>query len=162
MNGIILGIGESGASRNADDEIKTLGLGSCVAVILLDPGTHAVGMVHIALPDSSVTTPEEVKKRPGRFADTGIDTVLRDMASQGARDPRKMIVKLIGGATIMDPNNTFNVGKRNVLAIKKILWEKGMGARAEDVGGNYSRTVIVSVATGIVKVRSPGRGEWKV
>jgi len=162
MSGIILGIGESGASRTAGEEIKTLGLGSCVAVILLDPPTRTVGMVHIALPDSSVTTPEEVKNRPGRFADTGIDSLLRDMSRQGAKDPRKMIVKLVGGATIMDPNKTFNVGKRNVLAIKKVLWEKGMGARAEDVGGNYSRTVIVSVSTGVVKVRSPGRGEWKV
>ena len=35
----------------------------------------------------------------------------------------------------MDPNNTFNIEKRNVPAIKKILRGHGMGAVAEDNDG---------------------------
>ena len=73
-----------------------------------------------------------------------------------------MVVKLAGGAKIMDPNDTFNIGKRNVLAAKKVLWGHGMGAVAEDVGGNYSRTVSVSVNTGEILLCSPGRPDWKL
>jgi len=62
----------------------------------------------------------------------------------------------------MDPNNTFNIGKRNVLALKKHLWAYGLGPLAEDVGGNHSRTVSVFVDTGKVVVNCPGRGQWEV
>ena len=72
------------------------------------------------------------------------------------------IVKLVGGANVADPNNTFNIGKRNVLAIKKILWQCRMGAVAEDVGKNYGRSVAVAVDTGRVVVTSPGRGDWQI
>lgn len=162
MSTNILGIGEFGASRTPGDVVKTLGLGSCVAVVMLDPGTRTVGMVHVALPDSSIATPDDIKRLPGRFADTAIPALLNCMAKLGANKCENMIVKLAGGAVIMDPKNTFNIGKRNVLAIKKLLWERGMGARAEDVGANYSRSVSVSVDSGLVEVYSPGRGQWTV
>lgn len=162
MSTKILGIGEYGSARGAGEVVKTLGLGSCVAVVILDPATRTVGMVHVALPDSSIATPDDIKKLPGRFADTALDALLKDMARHGAIKHREMIVKLAGGAVIMDPKNTFNIGKRNVLAIKKALWEKQMGARSEDVGENYSRSVSVSVDTGIVEVYSPGRGKWTI
>ena len=62
----------------------------------------------------------------------------------------------------MDPNGTFNIGKRNVLAIRKILWKLRLGARKEDVGDNFSRTVSVDVDTGKVLISSPKRGEWEL
>ena len=62
----------------------------------------------------------------------------------------------------MDPNNTFNIGKRNVLAIRKILERFRLGAIAEDVGGNISRSVSIEMNTGKVIVSSPGRGEWEL
>ena len=62
----------------------------------------------------------------------------------------------------MDPNNTFSIGKRNILAIKKILWKFGMGAVAEDVGGGISRTVSVDVDGGRVTISSPARESWEI
>ena len=159
---IVLGIGDFGASNTQGATVKTYALGSCVAVVLLHPPTRTVGMVHIALPESSIN-PAKVKERPGYFADTGLPLLLREMAKFGC-DPRGkgLYVKLAGGASIMDQNETFNIGKRNVLAVKKILWSFGLGAVAEDVGGNYSRTVSVSVNTGQVILTSPGRPDWKL
>lgn len=162
MSKIILGIGDLGASNTPGSEVKTFALGSCVAVILLDPKTHTVGMVHVALPESKVN-PDKAKTLPGYFADSGIPALLQAMTQQGCRaNGRGMVVKLVGGAAVMDKNDIFNIGKRNVLAIKKLLWGHGMGALAEDVGGNYSRTVSVAVNTGEVIVTCPGRGQWKV
>jgi chemotaxis protein CheD len=162
MKQVILGVGELGASREPGSVIKTFALGSCIAVVLFSPVTRSAGMVHVALPDS-LTNPEKARERPGYFADTGIPPLLREMAALGNRPEGKgLTVKLIGGASIMDNNGVFNIGKRNLLAIKKILWGHGLGAIAEDVGGNYSRTVTVDVATGTVSVSCPGRGQWQV
>jgi len=74
-----------------------------------------------------------------------------------ATNLRKVIVKMTGGANVMDKNNTFNIGKRNALALKKALWQKRMGAVAEDVGGTISRTVTINVDDGKVVITTPGR-----
>jgi chemotaxis protein CheD len=102
-------------------------------------------------------------EKPGYFADTGIPALLNQMAKFGCNPKGKgMVVKLCGGANVMDTNDTFQIGKRNALSIKKILWKYGMGAVAEDIGGNFSRTVTVSVATGEITLSSPGRPNWKL
>lgn len=159
---LMLGVGDYGASRTQGQEIKTMALGSCVSVILLDPAVHCVGMVHVALPDSSVNQ-ARAEEKPGYFADTGIPALILRMVQLGCQaGGRGWIVKLIGGANVADQSNIFNIGKRNVVAIKKILWKLKMAPRKEDVGGNYSRTVSVDVARGRVIVSSPGRGNWQV
>jgi chemotaxis protein CheD len=162
MKTMVLGVGDLGANNDQDSEIKTYALGSCVSVVLLDPKTRTIGMVHVALPESKINQ-TKAKERPGYFADTGIPKLLDEMAKLGCQPKGKgLIVKLAGGAAIMDHNDTFNIGKRNLLAIKKILWGYGMGPRSEDVGGTFSRTVSVSVKTGEVILSSPGRPNWKI
>ncbi len=162
MKVVVLGIGGLGASKEAGAVLKTFALGSCIAVVFFCPTTRSAGMVHVALPDSHINL-EKARELPGYFADTGIPPLLREMARLSNRIGGKGLrVKLIGGASIMDDSGVFNIGKRNLLAIKKILWAHGLGAIAEDVGGNYSRTVSVDVATGEVTVFCPGRGQWQV
>lgn len=161
-NTLMLGVGELGASNESATEVKTMALGSCVAVIVMDPKTRTVGMVHIALPDSRVSQ-ERAKELPGYFADTGIPALIDEMGRKGCQGKGKgWIVKLVGGANVADPNNTFNIGKRNALAIKKMLWKYRMGAKAEDLGKSISRTVVVDVEQGRVVISSPGRGEWEI
>jgi len=162
MSDLVLGIGDFGVSKTVGAIVKTYALGSCVAIVLLDPRTRTVGMIHIALPDSKIN-PSKVRERPGYFADTGIPRLLEKMVSvSGNSNTRSLVVKIAGGASIMDPNDTFNIGKRNVLAAKKILWAHGMGPVAEDVGANYSRTVAVPVDSGEMLISCPGRGQWKI
>ncbi len=154
---VTLGIGEYGVVKNPGDVIKTHALGSCVAIIILDPTTRSIGMVHVALPESKVH-PARAEKLPGYFADTAVPVLLQMMKGMGAAgNLKKLVVKLTGGANVMDKNNTFNIGKRNALAIKKALWQQRMGAVAEEVGGTISRTVTVAVDDGKVVVTSPGR-----
>ncbi|MCX6640565.1 MAG: chemotaxis protein CheD [bacterium] len=158
MGIIYVGVGELAASRSPGDVVKILALGSCVGVIMLAPQQKIVGLLHVALPDSSINAKRGIEK-PGTFADTGIPQLLNELKKMGHLRG-KLTVKLAGGASIMDPNNTFNIGKRNILAIKKILWKFGLGAIAEDLGGNYCRTLSVDVDSGLVTISSPGRGTW--
>ena len=154
---IYVGVGEIATSRNPENVLVT-SLGSCVAVIMLAPGVRAAGMAHIALPSSSVNV-EQSRSKPGYYADTGIPRLLAEMDKlYGGKSKRgRLLVKLSGGANIMDPNSTFDIGKRNVLAIKKILWENRLGVLVEDIGENISRNVRVSVDTGKVVVKSLGK-----
>jgi chemotaxis protein CheD len=162
MQVITLGVGDLGAANVPGTIIKTLALGSCVAVLFLDPKTRTIGMAHIALPESNINH-GKAKEKPGYFVDTGIPALLTEMNRIGCKQNGKgMIVKLVGGAKIMDPNNTFNIGKRNVLAIKKVLWPLGMGVVAEDVGGSISRSVSLDVDRGQVVISSSGRNDWSI
>ena len=162
MGLIVLGVGDYGATGKPEDTIKTYALGSCVGVMMLDSKAQVAGMIHVALPDSSIN-PTKAKGHPGYFADTGIPKLMEELRKSGSRNNGSgMVVKMAGGANILDPNDTFSIGKRNVLAIKKILWGLGMGVVAEDIGGNYSRTVSLELAAGTVEINSPGRGSWKL
>ncbi|NOX88654.1 MAG: chemotaxis protein CheD [Calditrichaeota bacterium] len=159
MANLIVGVGDIVVSRNPHDQIKTYALGSCVALIFYSPHLKVAGMAHIALPDSKVNK-ERAKKKPGYFADTAIPKLINNLKQLGIQKNSQVWIKMVGGANILDPQGKFNIGKRNVLAIKKFLWKYCLGAIAEDVGENHSRTVSVIVRDGRVIVSSPGRGEW--
>lgn len=159
---IILGIGDLKISNRPGDIIKTFALGSCVAVIVLAASSRTVGMAHVALP-YSLDHKDASIRNPGYFADIAIPALLKKMAINGSPETRKdVIVKLAGGAVIMDPNNVFEIGKRNILAIRKCLWKYGLGPLAEDVGGTISRTVSVSVDTGQVTLSSGNQKVWAI
>jgi chemotaxis protein CheD len=162
MGLIVLGVGDYGATAKADDTIRTYALGSCVGVVMVNQKSNIAGMIHIALPDSSINS-TKARTSPGYFADTGIPMLLKDMQKCGQTDNgRSLLVKIAGGANILDPNDTFSIGKRNVLAIKKILWGLGMGVVAEDIGGTFSRTLSVEASSGRIVISCPGRGKWEI
>lgn len=161
MGTIFIGVGEYAVSKRSGDVLKMMALGSCIGVIMFDLVSGTVGAVHVALPDSSINEKKAVRK-PGMFAETGIAMLLNKMNKLAIDKKNRFIVKIAGGASIMDPNNTFNIGKRNILAVRKYLWKHRLGAIAEDVGESFSRTVTVSVDTKRIIISSPGRGEWEL
>ena len=154
-----VGIGEYVVSNNPGDTIKTYALGSCVAVVMYDETSKVGGMIHIALPDSKVN-PKKAETRPGFFADTGLPIFLKEMKKKGATRNRSWI-KLAGCSNIMDESNTFDIGRRNAIAVKRYLWKNGLGVIKEDIGSNISRTVSIKVSTGEVAV-SNSREKWNI
>ncbi len=162
METTVIGVGEFGTVGNPGDVIKTFALGSCVAVVVMDKRTRVVGLLHVALP-SSKTNPERAKSDPGYFADTGIPELLEQMVAAGTRrGDTDLIVKLAGGAKVLDVGNAFDVGKKNQLAVKKTLWAHGLAPRAEDLGGAISRTVEVDVDRGRMAVTTTNRDPWEI
>ena len=159
MGVITVGIGEWAVSRNGEDTIKTYALGSCVAVMIYDVKVRVGGLIHIALPESSVD-PKKASVQPGYFADTGLPHMIEEMKKLGA-SRTGVWVKLAGGASVMDASGYFDIGKRNVLAIKRILWKSSLGPVAEDTGGSNSRTVAFSLSDGAV-VLSSGPKTWNI
>lgn len=160
MKTIFLGVGEYDATNRPNEVLKTMALGSCVGFIVLEPKSRTVGMAHIALSDSRIN-PALAGKQCGRFADTAIPALL-NLVEKYSKTRSGYIIKLVGGAQVAQMKDTFNIGKRNILAIKKILWQMKLAPVAEDLGGQISRTVTVEVNTGKVIIHSPGRADWLI
>ncbi len=47
-----------------------------------------------------------------------------------------------------------NVGKRNTLMARQILWQNGVIIAGESTGGSIPRTVALRASDGVVEVRS--------
>lgn len=154
----MLGLGDWHVSSRPGDVIKTFALGTCVAVMMMDPKSGSFGMAHVVLPDSKIN-PAKAQAQPGYFADTAVPLLQAQLVKLGA-NPR-MTVKICGGAQILDADNHFNVGKKNVLAVKKALWACKLGTSAEDTGGRFSRTVTLDSAFQIV-ITSPNKENWSL
>ena len=162
MAQINIGIGEWGISGNPDDHLKTFGLGSCVAVIALEPTIRTASLMHVALPSSDIN-PEKSIEKPAYFADTAVPMLIKKMAELGGHPGGTgLIVKLVGGAQVADPNQRFNIGKRNILALRKLFWKLRIPIYAEDTGGETSRTVDICVKNGKTTIISPGGKTWSI
>ncbi len=148
----IVGISESCISNNIDDVLVTYSLGSCIGVTMYDPVIRVGGMLHYMLPLSKVS-PDKARNKPAMFADTGVPILLKAILALGA-DKSRLVVKVAGGSQLMDQNNVFNIGERNYLVLRKILWKNNILIDAEDVGGNFSRSVRFEVGSGLVTVKS--------
>jgi chemotaxis protein CheD len=140
----------------APDAITTLGLGSCVGIVLYDSAVKKAGMVHVMLPDSTkIRNNENVAK----FADTGIDFLIERLEKIGACR-RRLIAKIAGGAQMFafsNNNDMLRIGDRNVEASKNKLEELGIRILAEDTGLNYGRTIIFYPETGELHIKSVGK-----
>ena len=87
------------------------------------------------------------------YADSGMKVLVDKMISMGA-NKKLMQVKIAGGAAMDTGPKGFDIGKRNHLAIRKILWKNGMLINSEDVGGSSPRNLYINIDNGIVTVRS--------
>jgi chemotaxis protein CheD len=136
--------------------LTTLGLGSCVGIVLYDPVRKIAGMVHVMLPDSTKILNNANK---AKFADTGIDALIAQMLTLGA-ERRVLIAKIAGGAQMFafsNNNEMMRIGERNIEATKLKLRELGICLKAEDTGANYGRTIEFYPETGALLIKSVGK-----
>ena len=160
MGKIVVGIADIKVSNNPEDTLITYALGSCIGVIVYDPVVKVGGLLHFMLPESKVN-PQRAKENPYMFADTGVPLLFKTCYKYGAKK-RRMIVKVAGGAEIMDEARYFNIGKKNYAVLRKIFWRNGVLIRAEDVGGMVNRTVELDIVTGEVRLKITGQGIRKL
>lgn len=144
------------------DGLTTLGLGSCVGIALRDPVLKMGGLAHVMLPDSTAIR-SSAANLP-KFADTGIEELIRRMEAKGAKRSR-MTAKLAGGAQMFSFDNKselVRIGERNVEASKKKLAELKIPILAEDTGKTYGRTVIFYPETGEYVIRAVGKSQTAI
>ena len=155
MANFTVGIGDLKVCRTPD-VLVTYALGSCVGICLLDSQVGVGGLSHIMLPDS--TSGLNGATTPMRFADTAIPMLIQQMEQLGASKAR-LKAKIAGGATMFaTASNKFNIGERNIAAVKKILMANRIPILAEDTGLDYGRTQFFYPETGIMEIRAAAKG----
>jgi chemotaxis protein CheD len=153
---LVVGIAELAVGRD-DSLLVTHALGSCLGIVAYDPVAAVAGMLHVMMPNSAIN-PDKASVRPGMFVDTGVPLLFQKCYAAGARKER-MLVKVAGGAARAQNGETdsFQIGKRNLLMLRRILWKNGVLIRGQEVGGTVSRDLLCDVSTGEVSVRTGGR-----
>lgn len=157
---LIVGIGDCNVSRESCDVLVTHALGSCIAVALYDPVVRVAGLLHFMLPDSTLD-PDAAATRPFLFADTGIPLLLERACKLGASKSRS-VVMVAGGAQMLDPNGTFNIGHRNQIAMRTVFRKVGVIVNKEEIGGISSRTMRIDVECGLVQLSTSGGPEHEM
>jgi chemotaxis protein CheD len=142
------------------DILVTYALGSCVGICFYDKRAKIAGLSHIMLPDS--TSSGEANLNRMKFADTAIPDMLKKMITMGASQAA-MTAKIVGGATMFQTSSDrFNIGDRNIVAVKAALQSLRIPIVAQDIGLNYGRTVFLYSDDGTVVVKSAIKGERKL
>ena len=158
MGLITVGIADLNIAK-APDTLVTYALGSCVGVCIYDNTKKIAGMVHIMLPLSTEAAAGIDNKR--RYADTGIRELLELMLKNGATKAG-MTAKIAGGAQMFKvASAAFNIGERNVAAVKKTLATYGIRIVAEDTGLDYGRTQFFYADSGTMEIRAATKGTKK-
>lgn len=151
---IIVKVSDARISRDTDSLLVTYSLGSCIAVTLYDPNCKIGGMIHYQLPNSDMDE-ERARRDPFMFADTGLHLLINKMLEMGA-DKKRMTIKAAGGAAMATGPKGFDIGKRNFLSLRKVLWQYGIMMNSHDVGGSSPRNLYLDIETGTVLVKSNG------
>ena len=140
-----------------DTTIATIGLGSCIAIALYDSVNRIGGLAHILLPSVSLSRDTS---NAAKFPETAVPMMLREMRKLGANG--RITAKIAGGSSMFGsllPGGGINMGERNIVATREALAANGVALTAEDVGGDYGRSIYFDLSSGKVVVKSLRAGE---
>ncbi len=140
------------AVLQATGVLSSLGLGSCIALVLYDRATRIGGLAHILLPHEALS---RVPGKASKYATTAVAYLLGQMREVGAL--ARPEARLVGGASMFAnllKGGGINMGERNVIATRRALASASVPIIGEAVGGDFGRSVFLDIATGQLRVTS--------
>lgn len=152
---IVVGMADMQVASIAGDRLITYALGSCLGIAVWDPEVRVGGLLHVMLPSAGAAEPGRVVANPFMFVDTGIPLLFRECYKLGAEKSR-MVVKVAGGCQTgpTGAEDHFQIGTRNMVALRRLLARNDVRIEGEDVGGSQmSRTMSLDIATGVVMLK---------
>jgi len=150
----VIGIGDAFVASGKEDFLITHSLGSCIGIGIYDEKHNVGGILHYMLPFSSLD-PEKARANPLRFGDTGIPELFKKAYKFGA-EKRNLRVVMAGGANVLNNQNLFDIGRRNVMIARKLFWKNRIMIDNEDVEGTAPRTLSLNMETGKFELQSRG------
>ena len=149
---IKVGIAEYDVTKNGA-VLTTSGLGSCIGVAIHDDQAPVSGLVHVMLPSAD----EMDDANPAKFADTGVETLIDALESEGG-SRSNMVAKIAGGSDMLDFSESGSgIGQRNVEQVKATLEEYDVPLVGEDVGGDHGRSLRLEGTSGDLIVKSANK-----
>jgi chemotaxis protein CheD len=153
---VTVGVGDGRLSNRAGETLITYALGSCLGVTAHDPQAGVGGLVHAMLPSGSINQ-EDARINPYKYVDTGVPRLLEGLIALGA-DPKRLVLTVAGGfwTPEREGKDSFQIGKRNMVMLRKVLWERNLILKATEVGGDVPRGMTLAIGTGEVLVKMNG------
>lgn len=156
----IVSVADMKLSNDPEEVIVTHGLGSCLGLAVYDSTARVGGILHVMMP-SSTSNPAKAKSNPYMFVDTAVPRFFDELQSAGASRNR-WAVKVAGGTRANGrASDHFQIGKKNYVMLRKVLWKGGVLIDAEDVGGSVARTMYLDIGTGRVWLTGADK-EWEL
>lgn len=147
--------GQIAISSDPTETLITHDIGTSLGVTAYDRIARVGALVHTQLP-LGPTHSDEARRAPGRFVETGVAHMLAALYARGARKDRVELRAAGGARAAGEPTGEcFGVGRRNVVALKKVLWQSGLLIRAYEVGGAVLRTLSLDLEDGVVELTTP-------
>ncbi len=133
--------------------LQSTPLGSCIAVVLLDPARSLGAMAHIMLPGpapADVRGPDRMRHAPD-----AIDRLITRMQALGS-SPDHLCAGFIGGANVLqDPGDS--ICSANVESVNRRMQRYHVRIVAHDLGGCLRRRAILDIEQGsILSARGDG------
>jgi chemotaxis protein CheD len=154
---VVVGVGDVSVSNNPSITLSTYALASCVGVVAYDPLAKVGGLLHLMLPDSTISA-EKAQKQPAMFADTGLPLLFRSMVGLRA-DLGRLRLLLAGGASVLGGADNFKIGERNIRTTTDWLGKNRFSIRHAILGGTTNRTLHLEIGTGAITVKMPTANE---
>lgn len=138
-------------------EVPDVGAG--LAVFIYDHESKVGGVAHIVLPESSLSGDLVEGNMPGKYADKAIPALISEFSKLGGKK-RSASVHMVGGAQLFNfgggGGNILNIGARNSTAVRTALLKQNLTVEKADTGGNKSKHLHFSLASGEVTVETLG------
>jgi chemotaxis protein CheD len=141
------------AVANGGTVLVTVGLGSCVAIALHDAQAQVGGLAHVLLPSTGMS---QDRSNRAKFPSSAVPLLCERMQALGARSGR-IRAKIVGGASMFTSllsATGLQIGERNIMATRVALERAGIPIVAQEVGGDYGRSVYFHTQDGRLVVKS--------
>ena len=148
-------------STNPVETLVAFSIGSGMGVTVHDPVCGVGGILNFMLPDSDRANGVNPERVPFMFADTGIPAFLAALYARDAQ-PERLKVVIAGGAHILDQTDAFNIGLKNLAALKARFDAYNLKIHHQNTGGSNSRTLSLEIGSGCSSIKIFGEGEEKV
>ena len=147
------------SNKDLHPNIVINGLGSCIALILIDRINKTFGMTHILLPSYDFLYNKTPLRYPHKYADRAVIDLINQLEKEGA-NKKNLKAIIIGGSKIFQ-NHHNNIGNENAEMVKQELHKYNIEIIKEDIGGNNGRSVVFKTKTTSVLVRGTRQEKYK-
>ena len=146
-------MGSLAVASGSDQVLKTF-VGSCVGLCLYDRASKCGGLAHVMLPHSNGKQP--TSDNDAKYADHAVRLMIRMIVERNGH-PDRLIARIAGGAQMFSAEGNqdeslFNIGLRNIDALKSLLKDLRIPVVSQDTGSNFGRWLLFDLSSGQVNI----------
>lgn len=131
-------------------------LGSCVAVCIYDPVARIAGMNHFMLP-GRISSSDIFADRSARYGITAVNELISTIISKGGVKDN-FHSKIFGGGHMIEVEKKSSTIPLDNIRLAKVMMEmEDIPVLKTDVGGNFTRKLLMDTTTGKVYLKKTTR-----